>query len=68
MAFKVTSAMVDVINATANVVAIDQTPTGGPSKMVQISFPFHPPAAEGQEKQRVIDEAKRVLQQALSEI
>jgi hypothetical protein len=65
MAFKATAAMVDIINGTASVVAFDQ-PASGPAKtMVQVNFPFHPP---GQEKQQVIDAAKKVLQQALNEI
>lgn len=67
MAFKVSNAMIDVINGSGNVVAFD-TPPNGPNKTVQISFPFNPPPAEGKERDRLIAEAKKVLQQALNEI
>ena len=67
MAFSVQNATIDVINKTANVVATDPQ-THGVAKFVQVSFPFDPPPSEVQEKDRVIAEAKKVLQQALSEI
>ncbi|HEY5064623.1 MAG TPA: hypothetical protein VIJ04_07400 [Xanthobacteraceae bacterium] len=65
MAFKVTNAMVDVINKTANVVIQDQGP---PNRMVQAQFPFDPPSAEGAEKDKVLEAAKKVLQDALASL
>lgn len=70
MAFKVTNANIDVINKTANVVAIDQSPPqpGQPQPMVQVTFPFDPPPSEARERDRVIATAKQFLQRALNEI
>lgn len=71
MAFKVQTVSVDLMQGSAVVVAFDQpppSPTPNPGKMVQIQFPFSPPHSEGREKDAVIAEAKRVLQQALNEI
>jgi len=67
MAFKVQVASVDLMQGTANVVAFDQLPNG-PAKAVNVQFPFTPPHAEGKEKDEVVAEAKKVLQQALNEI
>lgn len=65
MAFKVTSAMVDVINRTATVVIQDQGP---PNRMVQTQFPFDPPPAEGAERDKVLAAAKKVLQDAIASL
>ena len=67
--FKLTQVSVDVLNRTANVMAIDQpTIPGSHAKVVNVQFPFSPPDSEGQEKDRVISEAKKILQQAINEI
>jgi hypothetical protein len=68
MTFKVSQAMVDVINKNANVVLTEQPQGPGPARMVQTTFPFDPPPAEAAEKDRVIAAAKQVLQQALNDI
>jgi hypothetical protein len=68
MAFKITSSMTDTTNKTCNIVAIDQPSSGGHAKMVQVSFPFDPPASEQKERDQQIAEAKKILQQALNEI
>lgn len=64
MAFKVQTVTLDLVNATASVVMFDQV-GGSPPKVVNIQFP--PPAA-GKERNDVVAEAKRVLQQAVNEI
>jgi len=66
MAFTVTNLNVDLKNNTANLVAIDQGTTS--SKVVQVQFPFDPPAAEAREQGRAIAAAKAILQQCLNEI
>lgn len=71
MAFKVTMINVDVLNKTAQVVAIDQAPLplpGGMQNMVQANFRFDPPPSEAMEKDKAIAAAKAVIQQALSEL
>lgn len=66
MAFKVQSAMVDVINKSAVVVIQNEgVPNGG---FVQIQFPFDPPPSEAQERDRVIATAKQFAQTALNSI
>jgi hypothetical protein len=66
MAFKVQVASVDLIQGSANVVAFDNSTQ--PNKAVNIQFPFTPPHSEGKEKEAVIAEAKKLLQQAMNEI
>ncbi|MDA9456409.1 hypothetical protein XI00_19610 [Bradyrhizobium sp. CCBAU 21359] len=74
MAFKVQNINVDLMNEQATLVAFDNptspTPGNPPHmpKMLQVTFPFDPPAREGKEKDLAIAEAKKVLQQALNEI
>jgi hypothetical protein len=65
MPFEVTQAMVDVIKKTAFVTAVDTAQ--GPVRIIQMSFPFDPPA-EAAEKDRLIDAAKQIVQQALRDI
>jgi hypothetical protein len=68
MPFKVTNINVDLMSSFANLVAMDQPPQGGQAKMVQVSFPFDPPAKEGKEKDLALAAAKALLQQALTEL
>jgi hypothetical protein len=67
MAFKVQTINADLMNGTANVVALDQS-TQPQVKVINVQFPFTPPGHEGQEKDKVVVAAKLVLQQALNEI
>jgi hypothetical protein len=64
--FKVQVASVDLMQGSANLVAFDNAIQ--PAKVVNVQFPFTPPHSEGKEKDAVIAEAKKVLQQALNEI
>jgi hypothetical protein len=69
MAFKVQNINVDLMNGTANVIAIDQAiPPATMPKVVQVSFPFDPPNHEGREKDKAVAAAKAVLQQPANEI
>jgi hypothetical protein len=67
MAFKVQNINVDLINATANLVAVDQVDPQH-VKIITVQFPFDPPPAEAKEKDRAIAAAKVILQQAANEI
>jgi hypothetical protein len=67
MSFKVQNISVDLMNETASFVAVDQTDPQHP-KVVTCNFPFDPPAKEGKEKEQAIAAAKKILQQAASEI
>lgn len=67
MAFKIQNINVDLINGTANVIAVDQS-TQPQLKIASIQFPFTPSGGEGHEKDKVIAAAKAALQQALNEI
>ena len=67
MAFKIQNINVDLMNGTANVVAVDQA-TQPQIKVVNAQFPFIPSGGEGHEKDKVIAAAKATLQQALNEI
>ena len=67
MAFKIQNASVDLVAATANVVALDLS-AEPKIKVVNVQFPFTPSGDQGNERQEVVDAAKAVLQQALSEI
>jgi hypothetical protein len=67
MTFKIQTLSVDLMNGTANVVAVDQS-TQPQLKVVNAQFPFTPSGGEGHEKDKVIAAAKPVLQQALNEI
>jgi hypothetical protein len=67
MAFKVQNINVDLMNATANILAVDQTDPQHP-KVVTVNFPFDPPSKEGKEKDLAIAAAKAILQQAANEI
>lgn len=67
MAFKIQNINVDLMNGTANVVAVDQS-TQPQIKVVNAQFPFTPSGGEGHEKDKVVAAAKAVLQQALNEI
>lgn len=60
-------ASVDLMQGTANVVAFDQQPSG-PAKVINVQFSFNPPPSEAKEKDKVIAEAKKVLQQALNDL
>ena len=42
--------------------------TNGPAKFIQVSFPFFPSQSEARDRDWVIAEAKKVLQQALGEL
>ncbi|HXD46487.1 MAG TPA: hypothetical protein VN655_15270 [Pseudolabrys sp.] len=69
MAFKLTNANVDVLNKTASVVWVEQPiPPAVTGKVVQTTFPFDPPHSEGKEMDVLKAEAKKTLQQILSEI
>ena len=65
MAFKVTSANVDLVVGTATLVATDLSSMQVPISVIQVQFPFQPNGTIGE---RVIAEAKRVLQQAIDEL
>ena len=67
MAFSVTAANIDIVNNAASVMASDPQ-TNGPAKFVQVSFPFFPSSSEARDRDWVIAEAKKVLQQALGEL
>ena len=67
MAFKIQTLSVDLLNGTANVVAMDQS-TPLQIKLVNAQFPFTPSGGEGHEKDKVVAAAKAVLQQALNEL
>jgi hypothetical protein len=67
MAFAIQNLNVDILNHTANLVAVDQS-SQPQLKVVSVQFPFNPPHAEVQEKDQAIAAAKAILQQALNEI
>jgi hypothetical protein len=72
MTFKVTNVNVDLINKTANLVAVDETPfiPGQPQSqsMVQANFHFDPPPSEGAEKDKAIAAAKALFLRAANEL
>jgi hypothetical protein len=65
MAFKVTGANVDLVVGTATLVATDLSSVQTPISVIQVQFPFQP---NGTDEERVIAEAKKVLQQAIDEL
>jgi hypothetical protein len=67
---KATNINVDLLNKSANLVAIDQIPPapGQAPNMVQVNFHFDPPPAEGLEKDKAIAAAKAILLRAANEI
>lgn len=67
MAFKVQNINVDLINATATLIAVDQADPQHP-KIITAQFPFDPPHSEAREKDQAIAAAKAILQQAPNEI
>lgn len=68
MAFKVQNMNIDPMNHQATIWALDQYDPAKPAKTINVTFPFVPPPSEATEAAKVIEAAKLVLQQCLSEI
>jgi hypothetical protein len=68
MAFKVQNMTVDPLNHQATIWALDQYDPTKPAKTINVQFPFSPLPPDGADPAKVIEAAKAVLQQALSEI
>ena len=64
MAFKWINLTYDVLNKTANASAADFDVR--PNKTVGVNFPFDAPG--GADRHKLIDEAKKVMRQALNEL
>jgi hypothetical protein len=71
MVFKLNQAAIDLFSGFATVTAQEQTPpgpTGERFKMVRVEFPFTPPAAEANELQQMVTQAKALFQQAANDL
>jgi len=70
MAFRITNASVDLVNNIGVLSLHDDAidPFDNKWASVQISFPFAPPQSEETEKDKLVAEAKRCLQRALTEV
>jgi hypothetical protein len=71
MAFVLSQAAADMVSGFATVTAQDTPPPGpgaGSPKMVQVRFPFTPPATVAQELAAMVKATKVVLQQAINDL